>query len=363
MGRMLEALKRLNVPEDTALISDGGLRTADGGTTEGASIRNPPAAIRNEEGPQLQVVTAEEPEDEMPYIEVGGRGKPVDASPEVLPLGMGRAGAPSRRASDRPAEAGGPPFVPSSGCTVSALQPTLQGPRAWAPALAEPRPLTVAFEPCPAPAAPPAPRMAVEVVAFHQPGHPVSLQYHALLTQVALDAAEASAWLLLMTALAPGAGVTTALLNLAVCAAAGGREVVVVDANLRRPALAGRLGLTSGPGLREVLAGSAALEQALRRTAQERLLALTAGVGPGRDGALTAEAMRWVATWLRRRFDLVFVDGPAWEGGAEMAALVGASDRVLLVLDQQETAQPEVRAATRTIARMGGQFGGLLVTR
>ena len=92
-------------------------------------------------------------------------------------------------------------------------------------------------------------------------------------------------------------------------------------------------------------------------------MALTAGAGAGREGGLTGEATRWVATWLRRRFDLVFVDGPAWEGGVEMAGLVGSSDRVLLVLDQQDTAQPEVRAATRTIARMGGQLGGLLVTR
>ncbi len=335
MGRMLEALKRAEVV--------------------GAQEAVPP---RSEEGPPLHIITVEEPEDEMPYIEVGGRGKPVDASPGILPV-------PARPqvaalADPVPPQHTAVPGVPA--CTVSALHPSLQSPPTWAPGLAERGPLHVAFQPCHLPRVPAGPRMAQELVAFHQPDHPVSRQYRSLLAQVAPGLEGAAGSVLLFSALAPAAGVTTALLNLAVCAAADGSEVVVVDANLKRPAVASRLGVVSAPGLREILAGTAALDQALRHTAQERLHALTAGGGV-RESMLGAEAARWLAAWLKRRFDLVFVDGPTWDGGLDMAALVGASDRVLLVLDPEEAARPEVRAATRAIARMGGHLGGLLVTR
>jgi Mrp family chromosome partitioning ATPase len=281
-----------------------------------------PEAIA-EDLPQLQVVTGEEPAEEMPYIEVGGRGKLVEGSPDVL-------AAPAVRPSTR------------------------------APALAAQGPLAVAFRPCPA-ALSPTPRMAPEVIAYHQPEHEVSRQYRALLSQVLPEPCGEAGHALLFTALSPGAGVTTALLNLAVSAcAAERREVVVVDANLHRPALAGRVGVAEGPGLRDLLAGSAALDQAVRGTVQDRLHALTCG--SGRAG-LSAEAVRWVVAWLRQRFDLVFLDGPAWDDGSELAALVAASDRVLLVLDHEEVERPDVRAAMRGIARLGGHLGGLLVTR
>jgi Mrp family chromosome partitioning ATPase len=302
MGRMLEVLRHAD---------------AETNPTE-----TPPETAAD--GPQLQVVAADEPAEEMPYIEVGGKGKPVEGSPSVL-------AAPAPRTAAR------------------------------APALALHGPLTVAFRPC-LPAT--APRMAPEVIAYHQPEHEVSKQYRALLGQVLPEPAGEAGRVVLLTALAPAAGVTTALLNLAVSAcAAQARAVVIVDTNLRRPGLAARVGLPAAPGLSELLAGSAALEQVVRATAQERLHVFTAGSAPARAAGLSAEAVGWVIAWLRQRFDLVLLDGPAWKGDADLAALVGAADRVLLVLEQADTERPEVRAATRALARLGGQMGGLLVMR
>jgi Mrp family chromosome partitioning ATPase len=311
MGRTLEALKRT-----------------------GGQVDEGPATERDASAdtPQLQLVADEESADEMPYIEVGDRGKPPDASPGVL---AATAAAP-------------------------VLQPT--PPRGLA--LVECSPRTVAFRPGRRVAPPaPTPRIPAEVIAFHQPQHPVSAQYQTLLGQLIPDAAPGPGETLLFTALSPAAGVTTAVLNLAVCASrGGGRHVIVVDANLKRPALAGRLGLTEAPGLHEAIHGSAALEQVVRATAQEHLSAVTAGKAP-RSEALTPEAVRWVTAWLRQRFDLIFLDGPAWEENHETAALVAAVDGVLLVLDHGEVNRPQIRAATRAIARMGGKLGGLLVTQ
>jgi Mrp family chromosome partitioning ATPase len=275
--------------------------------------------------PQLQLIAEDEEDEGMPFIEVGERGKAVEA--------------PHRA-----------PAAPS-------LQP--QPPRPVA--LAEPAARAVAFQSCWTPALA-TPAVARDVVAFHQADHPVSRQYRALLAQVAPPHAEGAARVLLFTSLTPAAGVTTTLLNLAVTAAAvEGREVVAVEVNLRRPALSERLGLSAGPGLQEVLAGSAALEAALRSTPQQRLQVIAAGRAGPRSGALTVDALRWLTAWLQQRFDLIFLDGPSWEERPEAAALVAAAESVLLVLEETEASRPEVQAAARAIARLGGRLGGLLV--
>jgi Mrp family chromosome partitioning ATPase len=334
---MLEALKRAEVPD-----------------VEGQAAPSAGAA------PQLQIVGADDPGDEMPYIEVGGRGRAVEASPGLLIVTGGQpaaAGAAPERVA--PAITAGGPAGVAFACGAVPAEPHAS-PRA--PALTVPVPMTVAFQPCPG-VPEPCLRVAPEVIASHQPDHEVSKQYRALLARVLPTPAGATGDVLLFTALAPAAGVTTALLNLAVSAcAADGRAVVAVDVNLRRPALAGRLGLAAGPGVSELLAGRAALEQAVRRTAQDRLHALTAGAAAAPGVAITAEAVRWVVAWLRERFDAVFLDGPTWAEGAEMAALVSAADQVLLLLDRGDATEPRVRAAGRAVARMGGRLAGVLVT-
>src|SRR5437588_769138 len=83
--------------------------------------------------------------------------------------------------------------------------------------------------------------------------HPAGKLYRDLLAAVLGAAPARPAVALLFTAATAGAGATTVVLNLAVTAARQGRRVVVVDVNVRRPAVAARLALCDRPGLAEVL--------------------------------------------------------------------------------------------------------------
>jgi Mrp family chromosome partitioning ATPase len=261
------------------------------------------------------------PED-MPFIEVGGKGRPVTASPDVLP-----------------------PAAP-----VQAESPSAAGP------------VVVAFEPWPA-QRPAVRAVAPELLAFHDPDHAVSRQYRTLLDHLLGSDAGGAPRALLLTAAAPGVGTTTTLLNLAITCARGRRCVAAVDLNLYRPAVAARLGLLASPGLPEVLAGTVALEQALQATAVPGLYALTAVPGGGPSAMLTADALRWVVRWLREHFDVVFLDGPPWEGGPEMTALVQACDAVYPVLRDGEASSPPVQQMLHAITRRGGKLRGLIHTQ
>jgi Mrp family chromosome partitioning ATPase len=311
MGRMLEAMKRV--------ASQGGLAAGD--ASESA-------------GDQAAVQTVAAPADEeIPYIEVGGRDKAVDASPSVLVAPV-------------PKMLGGKPAH-------------LPPPRS--PILADAAQRGVTFVPADSSSQGNG-KIASEVIAYYNPAHPVSEQYCALLARIRASLSKGDSSVLLFMALTRGAGTTTTLLNLGVtwCKHAP-QPVVAVDANLARPALAKRLGVVTAVGLDDVLRGKQALEQALIETAVSNLHVLAASAPDEPGQLLRDENVRWLMARLRERFPVVLVDGPVWDENGGSAALASSADAVYLVLDAHEGNSPAVRQVTRSLAQRGCRLGGLIL--
>jgi Mrp family chromosome partitioning ATPase len=277
-------------------------------------------------------------EDEVPFIEVGGRRAPLEASPCVL------ASAPPDRESLRS------PARPDSGPRLQKLDPPVADV------------MSVHFRPLGSGPAPAQARFAPELVAFHQPGHAVSRQYQALADGLAEQLQAGPAGTLLFTAARRWAGTTTVLLNLAITLARrGDARVLVVDAQRDQPAVAERLAVPSAPGLQEVLTGLAALPQAVQETGQDRLFALTAGHVRGRPGgAWCPDGLRTVLRQLREHFELVLIDGPCWGARPEPAALAALCDAVYLVAPGGENAA--TAELVRALPRQGVPLRGQIVT-
>jgi hypothetical protein len=271
--------------------------------------------------------------DAVSYIEVGGQTNGLQASADVLasPVGEPR---PERGAS-------GPGF--------SQQVPT-------PPIYTETGPLFVSLRTWPDAAALPFP----ELICFHQPDHPASEQYRDLLASILTEGLGTAPQTLYFTGMAPGSGTTTVLLNLAVCACEEGRRrVAVVDLNTARPAIAKRLGVSSGPWLDEVIAGRRGLESTLLSTRARGLFVLSPDVQGERTISPSAEEIRWMLSWLDRRFDVVFIDGPVWEDNQSLPS----TDAVFLVLPAEGPSALRVGRIAQEIARRGGRFRGFLQTR
>jgi Mrp family chromosome partitioning ATPase len=332
MPRVLEALRKAevagSVPED------------------GPSAPRP---YRPE--PEEGVADAEE---EIPFIEVGGPDTPLEASADVL------ASTPAGHA------AGGCLGGTKGACAADPSAADDAGGRA---ALATPVPLVrVTFQPFPADVAPARPateRFAPGLVAFHQPEHPVSQQYARLLAALDTQLPAGQPRVVLFTAPAPGAGTSTVVLNLAITRARQAQAaIILVDANLRRPAVAGLLGLASAPGLSDVLLGCTSLRRALRNTGQEHLHVLTAGKPVVNGGPLLGGgAMRSLLHQLRHRGEWVLIDAPCWDGRPEVVALGAACDAVYLVLPQSDAETPESENLMELIGEQGSQLRGCILTQ
>lgn len=139
---------------------------------------------------------------------------------------------------------------------------------------------------------------------------------------------------LLVTSADTDEGKSTVAANLAVSLAESGPRVVLVDCNLRRPAVAELLDLRAGPGLVHVLAGTVGLTGAIRSTAVDGLEILPAGRQSSRTAEILASPrLSSVIEAASRGADLVILDGPAVREGLDALSLALVADGVVLVAD------------------------------
>ncbi len=186
------------------------------------------------------------------------------------------------------------------------------------------------------------------LVAFLD-NHPVAEQYRKLRTQLRAHVQATGDNCFLITSPGSGDGKTLTALNLAISMAREvDQTVLLVDANLRAPAVAQLLGLTPEQGLGDYLEGHAEVSDCLLRTNVGKLT-LFAGAGSRGDAAelLDSQRMRDLVAELKGRYPdrTILFDGPGVEGAADPIILSRFVDRVLLVVREGETHADELDKA------------------
>jgi len=141
--------------------------------------------------------------------------------------------------------------------------------------------------------------------------HLVTEAYQNLRTALLFARKSEAGQVVLITSTAPQEGKTTTLVNLAKLLASSGEKTIVLDFDLRRAQLHGRLGLPREPGLTNFFAKHAPIETLVRPTRVPNLFALTAGPLPPNPPALLARKdMTDFLDRLRQDYEWVLLDSP-----------------------------------------------------
>ncbi|MBU6413569.1 MAG: polysaccharide biosynthesis tyrosine autokinase [Planctomycetes bacterium] len=160
----------------------------------------------------------------------------------------------------------------------------------------------------------------------------------------------------------PGSGATSVATNLAIASGAAGQRVLVIDANLRRPALQRVFGLAETPGLVDVLTGTVRLDQAVQRTSDGTLSVMAVGSRDKRNlEILATSAMNDLLAEARAKFDLVIIDvAPAIVSGDGMA-LAGKCDASILVVKAMSEKRGLVARIRNDLLDTRAEFLGVIV--
>ncbi len=169
---------------------------------------------------------------------------------------------------------------------------------------------------------------------------------------------------LLITSAEAGVGKSTVVANLAVSMADAGLNVVVVDADSRRPSLHEMFGLPNDLGLSTVLFDLDQVKAAIRDSEIHGVRVLTSGPMPANPAELTGmPAMEQLVEELAQGSDLVLLDSPPILAVAETAALAPMVDGVLLVAAQDQTSKRSVQRALRYLGRLRAEALGIVFNK
>jgi receptor protein-tyrosine kinase len=138
-------------------------------------------------------------------------------------------------------------------------------------------------------------------------------------------------------------------------------ELLLVDANLRRPRLASRLGVEAGRGLADVLMGAASWPDVVRRSVVPGADVLPGVEFPPSGGRLPEE-LNLAPLWeeLGAQYRLVLVDTASLVH-REVAAMARRCSGTYLVVRLGHTPRPAAREAAEVIRQRGGRLLGCVV--
>ncbi len=164
-----------------------------------------------------------------------------------------------------------------------------------------------------------------------------------------------------------GDGKTTVAANLARALAEDGRNVIAVDCDLRRSALAKRLGVEEDVnfGLDSVLIDRRGVSEALVDVDVEgdgRLRVLPGGSPPNPSILLGSDRMRTLIAKLAEDSDMVIIDTPPLLAVSDAIPLQEQVSGTVLVARMDRTSRDGVRKANSYISTAGGRLLGFVAT-
>ncbi len=144
-----------------------------------------------------------------------------------------------------------------------------------------------------------------------------------------------------------GEGKSTVALNLAQAAAAMGRRVLLVDADLRLPQIHNLLSLPNKQGLSNVISTNLPLSKVIQQSPVENnLFVLTSGqIPPDPTKLLSSIALHNIMEELRQQFDLVIYDTPPLLGLADGRLIATYTDGIVLVVRASSTERSLLKQA------------------
>jgi capsular exopolysaccharide synthesis family protein len=203
-----------------------------------------------------------------------------------------------------------------------------------------------------------------DLITLTDPRSPVAEAYRTLRTNIEFSSLDQPLRSLLVTSPAANADRVTTLANLAVIMAEGGRKVILVDGDLRRPELHTIFGLDNVSGLSELLReGGDLANLSLQDSGVDSLRLLTSGQLPQNPSVLLgADRMQEVIAALTAQADLMLISAPPVIAVTDAALLASKVDGTLLVIRARGTQREHVQRAKALLEKVNARLVGAVLS-
>jgi non-specific protein-tyrosine kinase len=200
------------------------------------------------------------------------------------------------------------------------------------------------------------------LITDYQPRSPVSEAYRMLRTNIQFANIEQPVQSLLVTSAEPLEGKTTIAANLAVVNAQNGRDVTLIDCDLRRPTIHRRFRLPNQKGFSTLFISTLdALDDIRQATSIPHLSILTTGPLPPNPAELIASRrMGEILKRIQARGDMIIIDTPPTLAVTDASILAPVMDGIVLVMTPGVTKRMAARQMVEQLSRVGGKILGVV---
>ena len=196
-----------------------------------------------------------------------------------------------------------------------------------------------------------------------QPRSPVSEAFRSLRTNIQFASVDIPLRTLLITSPSPEDGKSTVAVNLGISLAQSGFSVAIVEADLRRPQVHKKLGISNRQGISAIFVQPrATLNGSLQKTDVDGLFALTSGALPPNPAELLgSEKMFEILRQVGEQTDIIILDSPPVMAVTDAAVIAPRVDGVLLVVKPGATKLAACKQAVEQLQRVGANILGVVL--
>lgn len=201
---------------------------------------------------------------------------------------------------------------------------------------------------------------------LEKPQSQVAEAINSLRISLALSDVDRSVQTVMITSSVPEEGKSTLALSLGRSASNSGQKVLIIDADLRRPTLAKKLGLKGqqGKGLSDLMMSKEnKLSEFVFKDEKTNLLIMPRGqtkVVSSTD-ILTSERMKSLLNAFKKEFDLIILDTPPVMAVSDSRALAPLVDKTIYVVRWDKTPKKVIKAGIQQMITAQPNIAGVVL--
>lgn len=182
--------------------------------------------------------------------------------------------------------------------------------------------------------------------------------YRGLRTSLEYSSVDKKLKTIVVTSSNPGEGKSTVSTNLAFVLSQGGKKVVIIDADLRKPTIHKKLKLDNTEGLTDLLIGKRNINQ-VSKAVDENINIITAGKKtPNPAEMVSSKAMEELIQFLKEEYDYVIIDTPPVRNIGDGVILAAKADGVILVVRAGQTKSGDIVKGYKELEKVKANIVG-----
>ena len=214
--------------------------------------------------------------------------------------------------------------------------------------------------------------MRKELITKTDPKSPVSEVFRAFRTNVQYMSKTGKAQTIVVTSTVQGEGKSWVAANLAVTFAQTGKNVIIIDSDMRRPRQNSIFGVDMFPGLSNYLSGitsrgtekNVSVKECIQSTEIDNLYIIPAGnIPPNPSELLESQKTIDLIEELEKIFDVIIFDGAPCLLVTDSTVISRVVDSTILVASNKLTKIDDLKEAKRRIENVGGHVSGVVLNR